>query len=125
MTLIDRIRLTPLAKNQLSTLKRRYSIEHYNTICRYALCLSLKTPGQVVDENFSFVGGLEIDWKTLTGGHEVVFLNLVMVWLQTNGQACDEDGIKRNVHLHLHRGLSFLAGRDEGLELIFSSRDTL
>lgn len=122
MTSIDRIRLTPAAKVQLSTLKRRYNIEHYNTLCRYALCLSLKTPGQMVDENFSFSGGLEIDWKTLTGGNESVFLNLVIVWMQANGQPCEEENLRRNVHLHLHRGLSFLAGRDESLEAIFSSK---
>lgn len=121
MTLIERVRLTSVAKSQLSTLKRRYGIEHYNTLCRYALCLSLKTPGQMVNENFVFVGGLEIDWKTLTGGNEDLFLNLVMVWAQANGQACDSESIKRYVHLHLHRGLSFLVGRDDGLEIIISS----
>ncbi|WP_338478535.1 DndE family protein [Pseudomonas trivialis] len=55
--IIDRVRLTAAAKIQLSTLKRRYSLEHNNTICRYALCMSLATPGKLIQEELLFLGG--------------------------------------------------------------------
>ena len=38
--MIDRIRLTATAKNQLITLKRKTGLQHYNSFCRHALCLS-------------------------------------------------------------------------------------
>lgn len=117
--MIERVRLTAAAKTQLSTLKRRYSIEHYNTICRYALCLSLNTPAQLVHEELVFSGGLEIDWKTLTGGHENLYLNLILVWLSANSLSLDDDSVRSALTLHLHRGLSFLSGRSEVLESMF------
>ncbi|WP_210667829.1 DNA sulfur modification protein DndE [Pseudomonas protegens] len=116
--IIDRIRLTAAAKVQLSTLKRRYSLEHNNTICRYALCMSLATPGELVQEELSFLGGLEIDWKTLTTGNEDFYINLVKVWSENNAQHVDDESIKRYVTLHIHRGLSFLSGRSERLEFM-------
>ncbi|GFM51889.1 hypothetical protein PSCICE_31560 [Pseudomonas cichorii] len=118
--MIERVRLTAAAKNQLSTLKRRYGIEHYNTICRYALCLSLATPGHLIQEDLVFSGGLEIDWKTLTGGNEELYFNLVQAWVGLNSPASGEEDIRGILTLHLHRGLSFLSGRSEGLELMFA-----
>ena len=38
--MIERVKLTAAAKQQLITLKRKTGIEHYNTICRHALVLS-------------------------------------------------------------------------------------
>jgi len=61
----------------------------------------------MVDENFSFVGGLEIDWKTLTGGNEAAFLNLVIVWMQVNGQKCDDESIKRSAFAFASRPFVF------------------
>ncbi|WP_159266622.1 DNA sulfur modification protein DndE [Pseudomonas monteilii] len=116
--IIDRVRLTAAAKIQLATLKRRYSLEHNNTICRYALCMSLATDGELVEEELSFLGGLEIDWKILTTGNEDLYIDLVKVWSEGNGRSVDDDSVKKYVTLHIHRGLSYLASRSERIELM-------
>ncbi|WP_080902102.1 DNA sulfur modification protein DndE [Stutzerimonas stutzeri] len=111
--MIDRIRLTAAAKIQLSTLKRKTGIEHYNSICRHALCLSLANPSVPPEEDFNFNGGLEIDWRTITGGYEDLFLNMLLLRIQHDKGCSSLENVKIACASHLHRGLSYLAGRSD------------
>lgn len=113
---MDRIRLTATARNQLVTLKRRTGIEHNNSLCRHALCLSLANPTVPPDETFSVSGGLEIDWRTLTGGEEALYYNLLTIRLLTEQKPVNAEALRRTLILHIHRGLSYLVSRrDEDL----------
>lgn len=111
--MIDRIRLTAAAKIQLSTLKRKTGIEHYNSICRHALCISLANPSMPPEEDYNFNGGVEIDWRTFTGGHEEFYLNLLLLRIQLDGLNTSVDNVKHVCTHHLHRGLSYLAGKED------------
>ena len=110
---MERIKLTAAARNQLTTLKRRTGIEHNNAICRHALCLSLANPSVPPEETFSFGGGIEIDWRTLTGGQDALYYNLLVVRLLAEGRRVTEDSIRQTFVQHVHRGLSYLASRRE------------
>lgn len=110
---MERVKLTSAARNQLATIKRRTGIEHNNAICRHALCISLANPSVPPNENFSFSGGLEIDWRTLTGGQEDLYTNLLIVRLLNEGKRVSEESIRQTVLLHVHRGLSYLVSRRE------------
>jgi DNA sulfur modification protein DndE len=113
---MERIKLSASARNQLATLKRRTGIEHNNAICRHALCMSLANPSVPPEENFSFAGGLEIDWRTLTGGHEALYTNALVVRLVMDGRKVSEESIRQTLLLHVHRGLSYLVSqRDDDL----------
>lgn len=109
--MIDRIRLTAAAKIQLSTLKRKTGIGHYNSICRHALCISLANPSMPPEEDLNFNGGIEIDWRIFTGGNEDVYLNLILFRARKDGSAGDSEDLKRVCTFHVHRGLSYLAGK--------------
>lgn len=108
---MERVKLTSTARNQLATIKRRTGIEHNNAICRHALCISLANPSVPPDENFAFAGGLEIDWRTLTGGQDDLYTNLLIVRLLSEGKRISEDSIRQVFLLHVHRGLSYLMSR--------------
>jgi DNA sulfur modification protein DndE len=110
---MERIKLNAAARNQLTTLKRRTGIEHNNAVCRHALCISLANPSVPPDENFSFSGGVEIDWRTLTGGQDALYYNLLAVRLLSEGRLVTEDSIRQTFVLHVHRGLSYLVSRRE------------
>lgn len=113
--MIDRIRFTASARNQLITLKRKTGIEHYNVLCRHALCLSLANLNVLVEEEYNFHNGLEIDWRTLTGGNEALYLNLVLFRATRDGIDLDEQNIKSYLTRHLHRGIAHLANiKDNG-----------
>ena len=112
---IDRVRLSSAAKQQLVTLKRRTGIEHYNVLCRHALCASLANPSAVADETHQYAGGVEIEWRVFAGEAEATYLNLLVVrCLQDEGEAT-ADGVKRTLTRHLHRGLSYLTSRADSL----------
>ncbi|WP_052052141.1 DNA sulfur modification protein DndE [Chromobacterium haemolyticum] len=113
MIQIDRIRLTAAAKNQLITLKRKTGINHYNTLCRYALCMSIANPSNPPAENFDFNGGIDIDWRTFTGSNEALYLNLLLLRAEQDGITGDELQIRRILNGHLHRGLSFMTSMHE------------
>lgn len=111
--MIDRIRLTAAAKIQLSTLKRKTGIEHYNALCRHALCVSLANASMPPEEEFNFNGGVEIDWRTFTGGHEALYLNLILLRMQQDGINENIENVKKVSACHLHRGLSYLASKSD------------
>ena len=110
---MERIRLSGAARNQLVTLKRRTGIEHYNALCRHAMCLSLANASAPPDESFNFAGGIDIDWRVLTGTQEALYYNLLMVRLLGEGVAPTEDAVRKAALLHIHRGLSYLVSRRE------------
>jgi DNA sulfur modification protein DndE len=119
---MERIKLTAAARNQLATLKRRTNIEHNNAICRHALCVSLANPSVPPDENFSFSGGIEIEWRTLTGGEDALYYNLLVVRLLSEGRCATEDLVRLTVVQHVHRGLSYLMSRRDDDLLVEMAR---
>lgn len=121
--IIDRIRLTAAAKNQLISLKRKTGVEHYNVLCRHAFCLSLANPSIPPKETFNFSGGIDIDWRIFTGGHEILYLNLLLMRLHLDNVPADETVARQMLTLHLHRGLSYLSSRKEDDLLLAIARE--
>jgi len=111
--MIERVKLTAAAKQQLITLKKKTGIEHYNTICRHALVVSLSNPAPAPTENFHFANGLEIDWDVFAGGSGNVYLNLLLVRTAQEGYPCTANHVRQTLSSHVHRGLSYLASRKE------------
>ena len=111
--MIDRVKLTAAAKQQLINLKRRTGIEHYNTICRHALVVSLNNPANAPIENLQFTNGIEIDWEVFCGGHGNTYLNLLITRAAEEGVKPTESNIRQLLSSHLHRGLSYLSSRNE------------
>jgi DNA sulfur modification protein DndE len=120
---LDRIRLTASAKNQLISLKRKTGIEHYNALCRHAFCISLANASIPPKESFNFNGGLEIDWRTFSGGQESLYLNLLAVRMRQDGISFNDSAAREVLALHLHRGLSYLASRKEDDLLMVLARE--
>lgn len=119
---MERIKLNSAARNQLTTLKRRTGIEHNNAICRHALCISLANPSVPPNETFSFAGGIEIDWRTLTGGQDALYYNLLAVRLLSEKKRVNDESIRQTFVLHVHRGLSYLVSRREDDLLVEMAR---
>lgn len=113
--MIDRLRLTAGAKQQLITLKRRTGLEHYNVICRHALCASLANPAPAPDEQLQFANGLEIEWKTFAGDADSTYLNLLIVRSLADEGEASAATLRRTLAQHVHRGLSYLVSRQDSL----------
>ena len=110
MTPIENIRLSERGRNQLITLKRRTGIQHWNVLCRWAFCLSVGQPTKPPDENIPADSSVEMTWKTFSGGDDDLYWGLLLVRAEQDGIAMEKQALGHYFRLHLHRGISYLAG---------------
>ena len=108
--MIETVRISEKAKNQLITLKRRTGIQNWNVLCRWALCQSLQEKSEPPSEDIPSDSSVEMTWKTFTGGEEALYLALVQLRAVTAGVSLVKDSVNRYFRIHLHRGISYLFG---------------
>lgn len=108
--IVETVRVSRSARDQLVTLKRRTGIENWNVLCRWALCVSLAESTQPRDLTAVSEAVVEMTWRTFTGGDELSYAALVR-------QRCKNDRLPdtpevhaEQLRLHLHRGISYLVG---------------
>jgi len=108
LDMIENIKVSEKAKLQLITLKKRTGIQNWNTLCRWALALSLKEKSPPPDEIINADSNVEMTWKTFTGGKENLYLNLLILRAQKDGVTINKTELNKYFKLHLHRGISYL-----------------
>lgn len=108
--MIETVRVSQKAKNQLITLKRRTGIANWNVLCRWALCASLAEPSEPPQEDIPSDSTVEMTWKTFTGGEEELYLALIQIRAIKAGVPLEKERISAYFKLHLHRGISYLTG---------------
>ena len=106
--MIETVKVSEKAKNQLITLRRRTGIENWNTLCRWAFTLSLNEKSTPPDETINIDSNVEMTWKTFTGGRENLYLNLLILRAQKDGIKIKKADLNQYFKLHLHRGISYL-----------------
>jgi DNA sulfur modification protein DndE len=116
---LDSVRLDADTKIRLSTLKRRTGIEHWNTLCRWAFCLSIADESPLRDIRERQVGAIEMSWKTFAGSEDEIYRALLVQRSQTDLGATDRDSLAKTVRQHIARGTARLVGK-RGLK---STRD--
>ncbi len=108
--MIETVRLSDRARVQLITLKRRTGIQQWNILCRWALCVSLAERSAPPDDEIPADSSVEMSWRVFTGGHERVYWALAVQRARLEGYGQTREEVQRCVRLHLHRGISYLAG---------------
>lgn len=106
--MIDNVKISEKAKNQLITLKRRTGIQNWNVLCRWAFCLSLGEPTAPPNENIVTDSTVEMTWRTFTGGDEALYLALLIEKARVDKVSIDKVELNHYFKLHLHRGISYL-----------------
>jgi DNA sulfur modification protein DndE len=56
-------------------------------------------------------------WKTFAGGYEEVYLSLLKIRANKAGITLEREALIRYFRLHLHRGVSYLAGNPKLLKI--------
>ncbi len=110
---IEHIRLSQQAKDQLIKLKRVTGIEHWNVLCRWALCLSLAEQSVPPASKIPADSNVEMSWKVFAGRYADLYIALVRERCVRDGLGTDPEMIAQQFRLHLHRGISYLAGNKE------------
>jgi DNA sulfur modification protein DndE len=108
--MIENVRISEKARNQLITLKKRTGIQNWNVLCRWAFCLSLKETTPPPFENVIADSSVEMTWRTFTGGLENLYMALLISNAKKNGIALEKGELNNYFKLHLHRGISYLNG---------------
>ena len=107
---IDSIRVSQQAKDQLIKLKRVTGIEHWNVLCRWAFCISLAEPGVPPKVNIPTYSNVEMTWRVFGGRYADLYMALLRERLLRDDLPLDPETAGLQFRLHLHRGISYLAG---------------
>ncbi len=110
---IEHIRVSQQAKDQLIKLKRVTGIEHWNVLCRWALCLSLAEQSVPPQSKIPADSNVEMSWKVFGGRYADLYMALLRERCVRDGLGTDADTVAQQFRLHLHRGISYLAGNKD------------
>jgi DNA sulfur modification protein DndE len=110
---IETVRVSKQAKDQLLALKRRTGIMHWNVLCRWALMRSLAEPSPPPQVEISTHSNVEMTWKVFAGAHPEVLAGLMRMRCAADGHAIDDESLAEQFRLHLHRGIGYLYGDRE------------
>lgn len=114
--MLETVRLSEQAKDQLVTLKRRTGIGNWNILCRWAFCRSLAEPTTPPKYELILDSNIEMGWRTFAGDAGNLYWALLEEWCSQRG-ILDEDDLREMFKLHLHRGIGYLVG-DSSLKSI-------
>lgn len=107
----ETVRLGNDTKTHLSTLKRRTGIENWNTLCRWAFCLSLADPAPVRELVEHGLGAVEMTWRTFTGDEEPIYRALLIDRSEREHGSLDRDKVAITLRQHIARGTARLVSR--------------
>ena len=107
---VESVRPSQQARDRLIKLKRLTSIPNWNSLCRWGFCTSLAEPSTPPDANHPADSTIEMDWKTFAGEDQEIYWGLLKVRCVRDGLPTDDETLHSQFRLHLHRGLSYLAG---------------
>jgi DNA sulfur modification protein DndE len=107
--IVETVRVSQKAKDQLIKLKRTTGIEHWNVLCRWALCTSLRETTSPAAADVKNMSNVEMSWRTFGGEFADIYEALVKHRCQMDGQASDAETLARIFRNHLHRGIAHLA----------------
>lgn len=107
---IDNIKLSQTAKDQLIKLKRVTGIPHWNVLCRWGFCTSLAEPASPPMMRIPADSNVEMTWRVFGGRRSDLYMALLKIRLLRDGLTLDDETVSNQFRLHLHRGISYLAG---------------
>ena len=126
--MIETVRVSQKARDQLIVLKRRTGISNWNTLCRWAFCLSLAEPPIPPSHPIRTDSSVEMTWRVFAGQHSELYWALLKQRCNRDGLGTDYNTVALQFKLHLHRGIGYLFARSTGgiealAEIATSPRD--
>jgi DNA sulfur modification protein DndE len=108
--LVEVVRLGPMTKNRLMTLKRRTGIDNWNILCRWAFCLSLQETDPVGERHDEAGVSIEMTWKTFAGDVSEIYEALLASRALDDDIDFDLTPASTLLRRHITRGVSRLVG---------------
>ena len=113
--MIETVRVSGMARDQLIALKRHSRIPNWNTLCRWAFCRSLSESGipsgqSVSTEESTEEKTIEIKWGVFGGTYADLYWALLKERCRQDDLDIDDETLAEQFKLHLHRGIGSLFG---------------
>lgn len=107
---LEHIRVSSQARDQLIKLKRTTGIKNWNTLCRWAFCMSLGDSARPLTMEIKADSNIEMTWRVFTGEDSDIYLGLFALRCRKDGiPPNDTHALANEFRLHLHRGIAMLA----------------
>ena len=106
--MIDVIKLSESAKNQLITIRKRTSCENWNIICRWGFLAAIKDSEKVTYENIITDSNVEMTWRTFAGQYDKLYMALLIKELKKQGIEINKKNVNDYFKIYLHNGISIL-----------------
>ncbi|TIH12495.1 DNA sulfur modification protein DndE [Marinifilum sp. JC120] len=122
--MIEHVRLSQRAKNQLVVVKRHTGISNWNVLCRWAFCLSLAEPAKPRDEEIPSDSSVEMTWKTFGGEHHEVYMALLKQRCLADSLPIEHNSLQRSFKQHIQRGIGYLyaeSKKESGIQNLTNS----
>lgn len=106
---VEHVRVSAKGKETLIKIKRRTGIEHWNEICRIALCRSLASntlPPRLEKYGES---SIEMDWKVFAGPIHDELNSILAIKMSNDGiDQTKRENVSNYFRYHLERGIQTL-----------------
>jgi DNA sulfur modification protein DndE len=105
---VETIRLSAAARDRLIQMKRMTGIQHWNELCRWALCLSLGKEDDFPQDLHPDRNSVEMSWATFAGEYDWLITALVTFKWRQFSQNNPKSTISCYFHAALENGIAML-----------------
>ena len=98
--MIETIRLSQQARDQLIKLKRVTGLKNWNVLCRWAFCRSLAEPSVPTPVKIPTDSNVEMTWRVFGGAQADLYLAVLKVRCRRDGRRCNRPDYQRTTQLH-------------------------
>jgi len=105
---IEHIKLSQKERENLIRLKRLTGIKNWNTLCRWAFCISLANPDKPRRSKIVSDSSLEMTWKVFGGKHHEIYTALLIHRCRQDGIELNDEKMMEQFRYHLKRGIDTL-----------------
>ena len=110
---VEYIKLSQQAKDQLIRLKRLTGIEHWNVLCRWALCVSFAEQSIPTDVKSPADSNVEMSWKVFGGRYADLYITLLKERCVHDRLGTDADTLAQQFRLPLASRYFLSGGKQE------------
>lgn len=106
---VETIRVSSRGREILIKIKRNTGIDHWNEICRVALCRSLSNPSRLPKPAKGWDSAIEIEWRTFAGELSDALASSFALRAQSDGiDLSRKDNAADYFRSHIERGIASL-----------------
>jgi len=105
---VETIRISQRSKEILTRMKVKSGIDHWNILCRWAFCISIKGSTQPTRGTPQPESNVEMTWRTFAGNLSDALISAHRMALIHSGIEPTDEFLASNFSAHLERGISKL-----------------